>query len=103
MMIDLGKTPEEESHVVVASPDTEKYYPTLYLDGVEIPCEVGEEYYCVCKMRCKSKTMSEDDDGKRVSIVLEVLGMKPDMDEDENQSEMERDFDRYMKKAKYEG
>ncbi len=80
--INLGK--RSESVAVTNSPEKDNavYYPSLYLNDVDLAGEVGsddlgKEIVATVKLKCTRLTTTEDKSGgKRTSADFDIMGIK---------------------------
>lgn len=87
--IDLGKDGDEMGDCceVPSGEKDKKYYPCIYLEGKEFK-DLPEVGTMVISYKITSKTVSEREDKKRVSVELEVREIKSTEGDEEESEEI---------------
>ena len=90
--VDLGTAPDEAMGEVAAP---KKFYPSLYVNGVDMPPLPEGEFYAKVKLRKKSYTKDYEDGTSSCSFdVLELHTPKVENPEDyDNRNPIEKNFD----------
>jgi hypothetical protein len=101
--IDLGKKSEalSGSEVATAPKSPEKYFPSLYLDNVDLgDLDLPKEGKLLVSFRVKSETSREDDRGETHSCELEILSIDGVEGAKEKRKTASDDFDSRMESYK---